>query len=150
MPDFRSALKLNSLPVSNFTGSGKSFDIFRSVNTTLQSFAAETDVPGTSMSIVVPGSNSMVLAVANFACSVTGGATMTGFFNWNSSDQTPEAILTCDTGTDLVSVSQSWLITGVTAGTYTAKLRASCSASSASNEIFAGFTFLNVLVLGNS
>lgn len=150
MPDFRSALKLNSLPIKNFAGSGDAFNIYRSTNTVLQSFAAETDVPGTSMSIVVSGSNSTVLAIANFSCVVTVGATMTGFLNWNGSDRTPEATLTCDTGADVVSVSQSWLITGVTAATYTAKLRASCSVNSASNELFAGSTFLNILVLGNS
>lgn len=149
MPDFRSAVKLNSSPLLGITGSGSSFNVFTSVSGSLTGITAETDIPSTSMSVVVPGSNATIIARAIFGFQVTGSAsTMTGFFSWGGSDLGGNAVITSDSATDLVMIPQTWVITGVSAGTYTAKLRA--SSSSTSNQAIFGLSSLTVVVLGNS
>lgn len=140
--------------MTGVVGSGSSVNIFNtSCNTTLNTFTTEQDLSGAFVNVVVPGSNATVIAFATFTFSVTtSGVSMLGYFNWNNTDQTQTAMLTSNGSTDLVGVSQSWVITAVSAGTYTAKMRAACSSSSATNQVLAGagLTFLNIMVLGNS
>lgn len=98
----------------------------------LASFTATADVPGANVSVVVKGTNSTVVVIGVFdaATNASTSAVITGFLNWNGSNRSEDAVL--QTGSAVTirgTVAQTWVITGVTAGTYVAKLQASSSIS---------------------
>jgi hypothetical protein len=105
-------------------------------NADLLNFTAETDIPNASVTVKVTGSNSTVVITGNFDMQMNGTAgTLIGFLNWNGADRTEQAVYTVPTAGSRQMVSRTWIITGVAAGTYTAKLRASCSVANASNGV---------------
>jgi hypothetical protein len=104
----------------------------------LASFTTEADVPGATVSVVVTGSNATVIVYGQFdflVQSPSGIVTMIGFLNWNGSDRSQQCVYENASGTGRACVARTWRITGVTAGTYTAKLRASSSVNSANNAV---------------
>ena len=111
------------------------------------SFTTLSDITGPNVSVVVTGSNATVKVWATFDFSCGSPATFTGHLNWNGSDQTPQAIFICPTATGRATVAQFWEITGVTAGTYTAKLQASCTVSASTNTVEQTHTGISVLVI---
>jgi len=131
----------------NLLGMVRSYSADASSN--LASFTAETDVPGATVSVVVVGSNATVIVHAQFDMQLgtTVGDTMIGFLNWNGADRTQQVVFVAPTITARGCVSRHWRITGVGAGTYVAKLRASCTVSAVNNEVFAIHTGLVVEVI---
>ena len=102
----------------------------------LLNFTVETDVPGATISVVVTGSNSTVEVKAQFDMQMnTSAGTLVGFLSWNGADRTEQAVFTVPTAGTRMCIHRGWEITGVTAGTYTAKLRASCTAAGAANGV---------------
>jgi len=90
--------------------------------------ASEADVPGATISVTVKGSNSTVLVTGVFDAqtNASSSASISGVLSWAGSDQTSVAVIQTGTATAMrATITQVWRITGVTAGTYTAKLRAS-------------------------
>lgn len=118
-------------------------------NANLASFMAETDVPGATVSVVVTGSNATVIVHGQFDMMIgtTAGTTMVGFLSWNGADRSEQAVMISPTVGDRKCLGRTWRITGVTAGTYVAKLRASCTASAANNLVEATHTGLVVEVI---
>lgn len=114
----------------------------------LASFTTEADVTGATQTVVITGSNATVLVTGTFDMEAgTSACTMVGFFNWNGSDQSEQAIFTATAAGQRATINQTWQITGVTAGSYTAKFRASCTASGAANAVKATHTGFTVLVI---
>lgn len=114
----------------------------------LVSFTAEADVPGATVSVVVVGGAATVIVTAQFDFDAGSSAcTLVGFLNWNGSDRTEQAIFTAPTSPARAMCARTWRITGVAAGTYTAKLRASCTVSGAANGPRVGHTGLTAIVV---
>lgn len=115
----------------------------------LASFTAEADVPGATVSVVVTGSNATVVVNAQFdmGLGTTVGDTMVGFLSWNAANRAEQAVFVAPAVVSRVCLGRTWRITGVTAGTYVAKLRASCTVSATNNEVFATHTGLVVTVI---
>lgn len=114
----------------------------------LSSFTAETAVPGATVNVTVTGSAATVLVTAVWDMqSATSTATMTGLLRWNGVDQAAKAIFVGATVLDRYTVAQTYEITGVSAGTYTAALYATCSASGAANSVNATHTGFTALVI---
>lgn len=129
-------------------GMVRTYDV--SATSDLNTFNTETDVPGCSVSVVVTGSNATILVDGTFDCLVNGGAcTMNGFLNWNGSDQARQAVYIAAANGNRGTVGQTWRITGVTAGTYVCKLRASCSVSNSGNAVKGTHTSMSVMVVEN-
>lgn len=130
----------SSVPTWTDSG-GKTLGMVRtySANSTsnLSSFTTEADVPGATVSVVVTGSNATVVVHGQFdflCLNPSVNITMIGFLNWNGSDRSEEAVFEASV-TTRVCCARTWRITGVTAGTYTAKLRASCSPTASANNV---------------
>jgi hypothetical protein len=100
--------------------------------------------------VVVDNANSTVVieATFDFWSDPSGtAATYVGFLNWNTADQTRQAIFICSAAGNRASVGQNWRITGVAAGSYVAKLRASCTVSNGHNLCESPHTSLSVQVI---
>lgn len=131
----------------NLLGMTRSYSADSTSN--LASFTTEADVPGATVNVVVTGSNATVTIDAQFDFLVQSPAaatTMVGYLNWNGSDRTQQCVYENTSGTGRACVSRTWTITGVTAGTYVAKLRASCNINSANNSVQFPHTGINVQV----
>lgn len=114
----------------------------------LSNFTTEADVPGATVQVTVTGSNATIQVTAFWDCNCgTGAATMVGFFNWNGSDQPSQGIHQGSAAGQRDTVGQTYTITGITAGTYTAKLRASCTASGNLNQVGGQHTGFNILLV---
>lgn len=115
----------------------------------LTSWTTETDIPGATVQVVITGTNATVQIAAfmDVENGTTASLLVTGMLNWNGTDQASDIIFNGTTLSTRVTVGQVWTITGVTAGTYTAKLRATCATAGAANEIRSGGTGMNVLVI---
>lgn len=115
----------------------------------LASFTTETDVPGATVNVVVTGSNATVVITGqfDFNVSTTVGTTMIGFLNWNGVDRPEQAVMVAGAITSRECVSRTWRITGVSAGTYVAKLRASCTNSAVNNVVEFPHTGFSVMVI---
>lgn len=154
MPDFRGAAQLNGLAMKGIVGSGKSFQTYYAAcSSNLSSFTTEADLTGATVSVVVPTGGGTVIVVAHFdmAISVSGGATINGFLNWNTVDQTNKVIFTNGTSNNIRGTfRQTWILTGISAGTYTAKLTASSNSNNANVVVRATHTTIAVLVIGSS
>lgn len=90
--------------------------------------ASEADVTGATVSVVVRGNSSTVVVsgIFDMQTNASAAASVSGFLNWNGGDSTENALIQTGTATSMrATTAQTWVITGVTAGTYTAKLRAS-------------------------
>lgn len=133
--------------VPTWYGRVKTYD--QSSTSTLVNFGGTlTDVPGATISVVVDNSNSTVVidGTFDFFCG-TSTCTFTGHLNWNGADQTRQAVLIAPTVGIRGSVGQTWRITGVAAGTYTAKLQATCTASAAQNAVESPHSSISVQVI---
>lgn len=111
------ALKYTNIPV---------FSAVASSNLSVGASAA--DVPGATTSVTVRGSSSTVVVViaVDEQTNATTSASVTAWLNWNGSDQTSDALLQTGSAAAIRgTVAQVYVITGVAAGTYTAKIRAS-------------------------
>jgi hypothetical protein len=111
------ALKYGTIPVYHAAATGN-----------LSVTGTEADVPGASVSVVVRGNSSTVVVIGVFdeQTNASSSASVSGFLNWNGSDRSEQAVTqTGDAAAVRGTVAQCWVITGVTAGTYTAKLRGS-------------------------
>jgi len=116
----------------------------------LNTFGTETDIPGCSVSVVVTGSNATIEIDGTFDMLINGGAcTMNGFCSWNGSDLTRQAVFIAAANGYRASVGQTWRVTGVTAGTYVCKLRASCSVNNVGNAVKATHTSMSITVVEN-
>ena len=114
---------------------------------TLASFTAEADIPGATINVVVTGSNATVLISGQFDFQAGGTAcTFVGLLQWNGADRTTQAIFVATAAGQRATVGRSWRITGVAAGTYTAKLRATCTVNNASNSVNNPHTGLTIQV----
>jgi hypothetical protein len=114
----------------------------------LNTFTAETLVPGTSTSVVVTGSNATLIAVCDYDMEAgTGACTLTGIFNWNGSDQTEMGIFSATAAGQRATVAQTYVITGITSGTYTAELKATCTVSGAANAVKATHTGYTLILI---
>lgn len=114
----------------------------------LVSFTTEADVPGASVSVVIVGSNATVLVAGQFDFDAGSSAcNLVGFLNWNGSDRNEQAIFTASAAGNRSMCARTWRITGVSAGTYTAKLRASCTVSGPANGARITHTGLTVTVI---
>jgi hypothetical protein len=114
----------------------------------LNTFTAETAVPGATMAVEVTGTAATIIATAHFDMQTdTSACTLVGIFRWNGADQTRQAIFAGTAVGQRANVGQTWEITGVTPGTYTAALYATCSASGAANSVKSTHTTLTVQVL---
>lgn len=115
----------------------------------LASFTAETDVPGATINVVVTGSNATVIVHGQFDMMIgtTAGTTMVGLLSWNGADRTEQVVMIAPTVGARNCLARTWRITGVTAGTYVAKLRATCTVSAANNLVEATHTGLTVEVI---
>lgn len=83
------------------------------------------DLDGTSISVVVTKANSTITATGVFDMqSGTATGACAGIFNWNGTDQAGRAGVGGPVGTRSTA-QQTWIVTGVSPGTYTAKLRGS-------------------------
>lgn len=83
------------------------------------------DLAGTSISVVVTKANSTITATGVFDMqSGTATGACAGIFNWNGADQAGRAGVGGPVGTRSTA-QQTWIVTGVSPGTYTAKLRGS-------------------------
>jgi hypothetical protein len=133
----------------NTLGMSRTYDAQASAD--LFSFTTETDIPGCSITTVkVTGSNATVIIDGVFDMQMNGTAgNLVGFCNWNGVDQAKQAVFVASAAGNRASTGQAWRITGVTAGTYTAKLRASCSVSNGSNGIRGTHTSIVVQVIEN-
>lgn len=133
----------------NTLGMSRTYDA--TATSDLFSFTTEADIPGCSITTIkVTGSNATVIIDGTFDMQMNGSAgNCIGFCNWNGVDQTRQAIFITPTAGARATTSQVWRVTGVTAGTYTAKLRASCSVSSGSNGIRGTHTSMVVQVIEN-
>lgn len=121
---------------SNTLGMVRSYSADSTSN--LSNFTTETDVPGATVSVVVTGSNATVIVHGQFDFSVTAPSTnitMVGFLNWNGSDRSQQCVFIAGSVTARACCARTWRITGVTAGTYTAKLRASCQSTASTNYV---------------
>lgn len=145
----------SSVPTWTDSG-GKTLGMVRTYSadstSNLATFTTETDVPGASVSVVVTGSNATVVVQGQFDFSVLNPSNtilMIGYLNWNGSDRTQQAVMQAPPVSGAVRScnGRTWRITGVTAGTYTAKLRASCNISSANNVVEYPHTGLVVTVI---
>lgn len=160
MTDLRSILNLNGIPMQGWVGSGESLDVYQAVCTAdMASFTTEADITGCSVSVVFSGSNNSILAIANIDMSIaTSGSSFSCFFNWNGgADSSGQCLFVNPSSvvTNRFNGMQTWVISGITAGTYTAKLRASCTSSNVNNKIHGtnnppSGTTLTVLAIGNS
>jgi len=133
---------------SNTLGMVRSYGADASSN--LASFTTEADVPGATVSVVVTGSNATVVVYGQFDFSSQAPSTnitFIGFLNWNGSDRSQQAVFEAGAVTARSCCARSWRITGVTAGTYVAKLRASCSVNSANNVVNVSHTGLTAIVI---
>lgn len=115
----------------------------------LNTFTVETDVTGATINVVVTGSNATIIVSAQFDFQVltTAGTNMVGFLSWNGADRTQQAVFTASTVPDRKCISRTWRITSVTAGTYVAKLRATCGTSAVNNQVNFPHTGLVVTVI---
>jgi hypothetical protein len=116
----------------------------------LGNFTTEADVPGASVSVVVTGSNATVIVHGQFDFNCTApsaNVTLIGYLNWNGSDRSEQAVFVAGAVTARACCARTWRITGVTAGTYTAKLRASCNVLSTNNVAQFPHTGLTVEVI---
>lgn len=114
----------------------------------LTSFTTEADIPGATVSVVVTGSNATLEVNCTWDMNCGGAAaTMLGFFNWNTVDQAAQGVFIATGAGQRACVSQTYLITGITAGTYTAKLRASSTVSNASNQAGGTHTGFSVTLI---
>lgn len=116
--------------VAHLTATLATPNVFRADCTSgLNTWTTETDVPGASVSVNTTGASSVVVAQGNFDCAANTASSsnnILGFLNWNGSNQSEEAIFIPGSLTGVrYTIGQTWVITGVTPGTYTAKLRAS-------------------------
>jgi hypothetical protein len=155
MPDLRAPMNLNSIAMKGWVGSGKVIGVYNvGATSDMSSFTTEVDITGCSVSVVLPGSSNTILAFANVDMSIaTSGASFSCFFNWNGgSDQTNQCLFVnpSATVTNRFNGMQTWVLTGIAAGTYTAKMRASCTASNAGNKITAANTTLTVIAIASS
>jgi hypothetical protein len=114
----------------------------------LASFTTEADVPGATVSVTVTITGSDVLITGVFDAEADTTNALVGFCNWNGSDQTPQVVLNGTTGR--YALSGTWYVANVTAGTYTAKLRASWAGISGDALIRSTHTGITVLVLEGS
>jgi hypothetical protein len=114
----------------------------------LDTFTAETAVPGATISVEVTGTAATINATGHFDMQAGAGAcTLVGLLRWNGADQTRMAVFEGTTAGQRGNVGQTWVITGVVPGTYTAALYATCSVSSVSNAVKGTHTTLTVQVL---
>lgn len=154
MPDMRSKVNVNDISMQGWVGSGDSLSTFSAACTSpMSSFTIEADITGCSVSVVVPSNGSTIIAIATVDMTIaTSGSSFSCFFNWNTTDQPGDCLFVNpgSTVTNRITAGQSWVVTGVSAGTFTAKLRASCTTSNASNTIHSGNTTLIILVIGGS
>lgn len=139
------------VPTVRDTG-GNTLGMVRSYSATgttlLSSFTAETDVPGATVSITVTGSNATLIVNAFWDANCGGAAaTIVGFFNWNGTDQPAQGVHTGSAANQRDTVGQTYRITGIAAGTYTAKLRASCTVSNSLNQVGGPHTNFTALLI---
>lgn len=150
MPDIRSAAKLNGLPMTGLLGSGASFNVFRSVcSTSVNPTTTEADITGTSMSVVVPTASSIVLCIAHFDmdCGTVTGS-LNGYVNWNSSDSSACSFTNGRSSLHYrATMGFTYSPTISSAGTFTAKLRASSTTATTDFAIRSAHTTLTILVV---
>lgn len=114
----------------------------------LSNFTTEADVPGATVNVVVTGSNASIQVTATWDCNAGGAAcTQVGFFSWNGADQSAQGIHVAPTAGGRDTVAQTYTITGITAGTYVAKLRASCSVANNLNQVGGAHTGLSITLI---
>jgi hypothetical protein len=116
----------------------------------LTNFGAETDVTGATVSVVVTGSNATVIVTGDFTfvdANTAQPIEFIGYLNWNGVDQLQQVIFEGNFNGAIASVARTWRITGVTAGTYVAKLRAFCSTASVNNKVAHPNTGITALLI---
>lgn len=116
----------------------------------LASWTVETDVPGLSTNVVILGNNATVeVSLVVDAASGTSACAINAWLNWAGSDITTTVLTFQGLTGDRNTTSQQWLLTGLTAGTYVAKIRAACTASGSANTIRNGHTNMIITVVEN-
>lgn len=132
---YSAALAIGSLPflMEQFTPQPNSLlddpapliTAYASVCSANYTSTAAGDLAGTSISVVVTKANSTITATGVFDMqSGTATGACAGIFNWNGTDQAGRAGVGGPVGTRSTA-QQTWIVTGVAPGTYTAKLRGS-------------------------
>lgn len=137
--------------VATDAGGGHTFCMVHSYSAVstadLMNFTAQTDIPDASVSVVVKGTNATVKIWGTFdSVAGTSLCTLLGFMVWNGNNQPYTSVFIASSVGDRKTVTQMWRITGVTAGTYTAKLAGSCSVAGASNGFANGHCVIMVEV----
>jgi hypothetical protein len=114
----------------------------------VNNFTTETDLTGATQNVEVTGSNATVNIEATFDCALGAGAgTINGILTWNGVDQAAMATFVATAAGQRATVTQQWQITGVTASTYVAKLRATCTTGNTSNVVRHQHTNMSITVL---
>lgn len=93
--------------------------------------ATNADVTGANINVVVAGSTSTVVITGVFDMQpdAAAAANIVGTLDWAGATQSAQAVMVSGAAvTNRATVSQTWVITGVTAGTYNAKLQATGTA----------------------
>lgn len=158
MPDIRSAAKLNGIPIAGLLGSGATFNLYHAqCSTNMNPTTTEADIPGCTLSVVVPTASSIVLGIAciDEALVTTPGSIYT-WFNWNGADSptigSGSAYVFTNGRASLAyrgTVGYTYMPAITTSGTFTFKLRASSTIAAATYSIRATHTTLTALVVSN-
>jgi hypothetical protein len=101
-------------------------------------------VPGASVNVVVTGSNATVQITTSFDISASAAGTAAGILHWNGMAQAAMVNFSASAAGQRSTNSETYTITGVTAGTYPAALFAS---SSGAATIEGTHTGMNILVI---
>lgn len=87
--------------------------------------ASAADCVGANVTVTVHGNNStaVVTGVFDMQTAATSGASVSGVLNWAGAIQTEDALIqTASAVANRATTTQTWVITGLTAGSYVAKL----------------------------
>lgn len=109
----------------------------------LSNFTAQTAIPGATLQVEVTGPSAKVIVDGHFDLNSGTGATLVGILEWAGASQTRQAVFT---GPGRVNAGQTWEITGVAPGTYTAALFATCTAASTTNLVESTHTTITARV----
>lgn len=134
----------------NSLGMVRIYEASASGDTTLvANSTSEVDVTGATVSVVVTGSAATVNIEGLFDVAVTAFGTaviLDCILSWGGTDQGSNAPFNITANSLRQPVSQNWVITGVTAGTYVAKLRARFAAAVATTSAAVKGTNSNIVV----
>ena len=128
----------------NLLGMVRAYSARASADLTLTT--SQVAITGATVNVVVTGSNATAIVTVNWDCQTTTTSTTTivGQLVWNGTAETPQGIfISTGTSGSRATIGQSYVITGITAGTYTADLTAAAPGGSGeTRQTHTGFSLI--------